>query len=357
MLPDRRALLGGLGGLAIGCAVAGLTGSLARAGTGSGAAETRRFTRFSQQGGDFSWTPRKLDPDECAPVAYDGFWHNLNACGYGAFYSIVGMMAEKYGAPYDQFPFSMLAVNEGGIIGWGTICGALYGAAAAFALFWNREECSPMVNELFRWYESAQLPVYDPGSAARAFVGPLPANAPGSVLCHVSVSKWCHGFNKKADSNELGERCARLTVDVSRKAIEILNAKIAQGKAYKGAFSVRFRPPLSSALPAMPRARSQTSRKARWTVPRATAAIRIWGINSGNIPDPPRADKKTIRHIMPDGFFVSVKTETKAILTSVSAWLAFRFQIGAEMVGAPGQSQDEKRGEQADGRAPERRGR
>ena len=140
MLPDRRALLGGLGGLAIGCAVAGLTGSLARAGTGSGAAETRRFTRFSQQGGDFSWTPRKLDPDECAPVAYDGFWHNLNACGYGAFYSIVGIMAEKYGAPYDQFPFSMLAVNEGGIIGWGTICGALYGAAAAFALFWNREE-------------------------------------------------------------------------------------------------------------------------------------------------------------------------------------------------------------------------
>lgn len=239
MLPDRRALLGGLGGLAIGCAVAGLTGSLARAGTGSGAAETRRFTRFSQQGGDFSWTPRKLDPDECAPVAYDGFWHNLNACGYGAFYSIVGMMAEKYGAPYDQFPFSMLAINEGGIIGWGTICGALYGAAAAFALFWNREECSPMVNELFRWYESAQLPVYDPGSAARAFVGPLPANAPGSVLCHVSVSKWCHGFNKKADSNELGERCARLTVDVSRKAIEILNAKIAQGKAYKGAFSVQ----------------------------------------------------------------------------------------------------------------------
>lgn len=97
----------------------------------------------------------------------------------------------------------------------------------------------PMVNELFRWYESAQLPVYDPGSAARAFVGPLPANAPGSVLCHVSVSKWCHGFNKKADSNELGERCARLTVDVSRKAIEILNAKIAQGKAYKGAFSVQ----------------------------------------------------------------------------------------------------------------------
>lgn len=136
MLPDRRALLEGLGGLAVGGAVAGLAGNLALAGTAPVAAtETRRFTRFSQQGGDFSWLPHKLNPDECAPVAYDGFWHNLHACGYGAFYSIVGMMAEKYGAPYDQFPFSMLALNEGGIIGWGTICGALYGAAAAFALF------------------------------------------------------------------------------------------------------------------------------------------------------------------------------------------------------------------------------
>ena len=54
MLPDRRALLGGLGGLAIGCAVAGLTGSLARAGTGSGAAETRRFTRFTGRAGAVS---------------------------------------------------------------------------------------------------------------------------------------------------------------------------------------------------------------------------------------------------------------------------------------------------------------
>ncbi len=67
MLPDRRALLGGLGGLAIGGAVAGLTGSLARAGTDSGAAETRRFTRFSQQGGDFSWTPPNWTPTNARP--------------------------------------------------------------------------------------------------------------------------------------------------------------------------------------------------------------------------------------------------------------------------------------------------
>lgn len=115
MFLNRRALLGGLGGLVVGGAVAGLAGSAAVAGQSLPSGHAGTMRRFSQQGGDFSWTPRTLDPDECAPVAYEGFRHNLHACGYGAFYSIVGMMAEKYGAPYNQFPFSMLAVNEGGI--------------------------------------------------------------------------------------------------------------------------------------------------------------------------------------------------------------------------------------------------
>lgn len=96
-----------------------------------------------------------------------------------------------------------------------------------------------MVNELFRWYETTKLPIYDPGAGAEAFAGALPADAPGSVLCHVSVSRWCHAFGKKADSKELGERCARLTVDVAHKAIEILNEKIDKGSAYKGALGVR----------------------------------------------------------------------------------------------------------------------
>lgn len=230
---DRRFVLRGLAGLALSPAKNTLAGQQ------SSSPRQSTFQRFSQRGGDFSWTPHPLDPAECAPVAYDGFWHNLNACGYGAFYSIVGMLAEKYGAPYDQFPFSMLAVNEGGVIGWGTICGALYGAAAAFALFWNREECAPMVNELFRWYETTSLPAYDPGPTAKGVAGTLPATAPGSVLCHVSVSTWCHAFDMRANSPELGERCARLTADVARKAIEIFNAKISQGASYQGVISAQ----------------------------------------------------------------------------------------------------------------------
>ena len=152
---------------------------------------------------------------------------------------IIGVLGEKYGAPYNQFPFSMLEANKGGISDWGTICGALYGAAAAFALFWGRKERTPMVNELYRWYEVTKLPIYNPGELAQGVKGDLPSNASGSVLCHISVSKWCAAHKIEATSKARSERCGRLTADVSFKAVEIFNAKIEQGKNYKGTFAVQ----------------------------------------------------------------------------------------------------------------------
>jgi len=96
-----------------------------------------------------------------------------------------------------------------------------------------------MVNELFRWYESTQLPIYNPGDKAQGFKGELPTNASGSVLCHISVSKWCYANKLEATSKERSERCGRITADVCRKAIEIMNAKIKQGQDYKGTFAVQ----------------------------------------------------------------------------------------------------------------------
>ena len=232
---NRRHLLCGLGGLAVGGAVAGLVAPALAAPQAAPAPGER----FAQVGGEFGWQPHKLNADECAPVAYEGYWHKGYACGYGAFYGIIGMMGEKFGAPYNQFPFTMLEANKGGISDWGTICGALYGAAAAFALFWGRKERTPMVNELFRWYETTALPIYNPGDAATGFKGALPAGVSDSVLCHISVSKWWDENKIEASSKQRSERCGRLTADVCRKAIEIMNAKIEQGKNYKGTFPIR----------------------------------------------------------------------------------------------------------------------
>lgn len=220
-------MLGALGGLAVGSTVASVVGT--------GIAAEAKPKRFEQVNGDFGWKPHKLDPAICAPVAYQGYWHNDYACGYGTFYGIIGMMGEKYGAPYNQFPFTMLEANKAGISGWGTICGALYGAAAAFALFWGRNERDAMVDELFRWYEATKLPIFNPGDAAHGVKGDIPSNASGSVLCHVSVSRWCFTHKKAESSKDRNERCARLTADVCTKAIEIINAKIEGGKDWKGA--------------------------------------------------------------------------------------------------------------------------
>ena len=224
---DRRQLMVGLGALAAGSAVAALAST-------SREESNERNERFQQNGGDFSWTPHKLDPAECARVAYDGYWHKGYACGYGAFYSIIGVMGEKFGRPYSTFPFSMLEANKSGVCDWGTICGALYGAAASFALFWGREERKPLVDELFRWYETTKLPIYDPGAQATGYKGHLPATAVGSILCHISVSKWCYANKFEATSTERSERCGRITADVAFKAVVILNAKIDAGKKFSG---------------------------------------------------------------------------------------------------------------------------
>ncbi len=208
---SRRKALG-----LVGCTVVG----------GSVLASMGTSMAFKQQDAEFSWTPHKLDPAQSAKVGYDGYYYKGLGCCYGAFYGIVGVMGERYGAPYNQFPFSMMEVGKSGISDWGTICGALLGAASAFALFWGRNERDPMVTELFRWYERTAFPIYDPGEAATGVKGPIPTTVSGSPLCHLSVSKWCYETKFAEGSKERGERCARLTADVTVKAIEIMNAKI-----------------------------------------------------------------------------------------------------------------------------------
>ncbi len=210
---NRRAMLGTLGGLALGGALAATVGKAVAA-------------PFDQNTAPFGWTPRKLDAAACAKTAYDGYWFNDYGCCYGTFYAIVGTMAEQFGAPYNQFPFTMMEVGKSGISEWGTICGALLGAASAYALFWGRKERNPMVTELFRWYEATAFPMYDPGASAKGVAGALPTSRSESVLCHISVSRWCYTGKKAQGSKDRNERCARVTADVATKGIAILNAKI-----------------------------------------------------------------------------------------------------------------------------------
>jgi len=220
---SRRNILGLMGGVAAGGAIAGLVVP-ALAAT---AANTDKLgERFKQNGGDFSWKPHKLDPAVVAEVAHAGFWHKGYGCGYGVLYSIVGLMGEKHGAPYKDFPFTVMEFGKSGISEWGGTCGALLGAAAALALFYPRKERDAMIDELFRWYETTAFPLYKPKPGSTKVEGPLPASVSDSIICHISVARWCAASKFDARSTERSERCARITADVALKTLEILHAKM-----------------------------------------------------------------------------------------------------------------------------------
>ena len=234
---SRRAMLGAMGGLAVGGSIAAMSGNVIAA-PAAPVMSPGKDGHFMQMHGEFGWKPHKIDDIAAAmDVAYKGYWYKGYGCGYGAFYAIVGTMAEKYGAPYNTFPFTIMEMFKGGFGDWGTICGALAGAGAAFSVFYGRKESKPMVNELFRWYETTAFPIYNPGEAAQGFKGDLPTSVSNSVLCHVSVSRWSYETKIPANSKQRSERCGRITADVTKKAIEILNAKIEAGKDWKGALA------------------------------------------------------------------------------------------------------------------------
>lgn len=103
------------------------------------------------------------------------------------------------------------------------MCGALNGSAALIGLFTEKEEdLKILVNELFLWYEQTDLPVYIPKKATYNIE--ITKSTSVSVLCHVSMTKWCKVSGHKAFSKPQKERCKRLTADITKKTVELLNA-------------------------------------------------------------------------------------------------------------------------------------
>jgi len=205
---SRRQVLAGVGGFVV---AAGVTAVLPQSMYATGKSTAS------------SWLPRKLDPEVSAAVAYEGYWEEGRGCGYGAFKGIIGVMG-RYGEPYSRFPVWMMAYASAGIGKWGTVCGALNCAAAAFGLLYQKKDLEQLVDALFSWYEKAALPEFIPKNP-RINVE-TEKLVTDSVLCHVSLSRWCYETDNKVNSMERAERCSRVVADVTRKAVELLNGRI-----------------------------------------------------------------------------------------------------------------------------------
>jgi len=165
---------------------------------------------------EFPWPYKKLEPAEVAERAYRDYWQA--GCMFAGFDGIVGLMAEKFGEPYSSFPKAMMSYGGGGVAGWGTVCGALNGAAAAMALFATGRERTAIIDDIFHYYVQAELPSFAPEKTENS-VNMVPAKA-GSPLCHVSIPN--SGY--ELGSIELRERCGRLAAEISSRAGANLNA-------------------------------------------------------------------------------------------------------------------------------------
>lgn len=178
-----------------------------------------------------NWTYFRLDPaavaDNAAKLYREG------GCMYGVFTSVVGELGRAIGEPFASFPFQMMRYGEGGTGGLGSLCGALNGAAAVIGLFEpNKERREQLIGELCSWYETTELPIYRPATPDAAKV---PKSVAGSVLCHMSVSRWCKISGCEVTAKERKERCSRLSADAAVKTVELLNRNLLPSPTFLGA--------------------------------------------------------------------------------------------------------------------------
>jgi hypothetical protein len=166
-----------------------------------------------------AWKVVPVDKSQVAAEAVRLYFEG--GCMYGVFASIIGLMGKVAGEPYRSFPFQMMRYGEGGAGGYGSLCGALNGGAAAIGLFeMTKERREQVIGELFSWYETTELPIHTGPGAAK--LEPTPKSVAHSVLCHVSVSRWCQSSGFDMLDKERKQRCSLLTADVALKTLDLI---------------------------------------------------------------------------------------------------------------------------------------
>jgi len=216
----RRQVLGPIGIAAGSCVLSSCLDNRVASST-----ETRERT-------DAPWPYEWLDPEVTAERAYQDC--KKGHCMYGVFAPVVSQLAERHGEPYRSFPLGMMRYGHGGAGGSGSLCGAVNGSAALIGLFAKKEEqMNELVEEVFLWYERAELPAFKPENPILDIL--VQKSASTSILCHVSLTRWCRDSGHKTFTKQQKERCRRVTADTAKKTVEILNAHFAGGfsRAYQ----------------------------------------------------------------------------------------------------------------------------
>ena len=170
------------------------------------------------------WPYEKLDPVATAELAYKE-WYRV-FCGCAVISSVFTQLREKIGEPYKSFPIDAFVFLEGGVVGWGTICGCNAGANIVSNLIigprTSGAEAGHQIGaDVLEWYCKAALPIYQPKEPK--IKDEIVKTISESPLCHVSVGKWMAVADKPLSSPERKDRCARVAASTAYHLVELLN--------------------------------------------------------------------------------------------------------------------------------------
>ncbi len=173
------------------------------------------------------WPYVKLDPGKTAEIAYNE-WYRV-FCGAAVINSVFSQLRDKVGEPYKSFPSDAFVFLEGGMVGWGTVCGSNAGANVVSNVIIGPRIAGPecehghtIGSDMLQWYSDTPLPVFSPKEPKqKTKIIQTTANSP---LCHVSVGKWMKASGYALGSPERKDRCARVAASVAYKLVQDLNA-------------------------------------------------------------------------------------------------------------------------------------
>jgi len=173
------------------------------------------------------WPYVKLDPEKTAELAYNE-WYRI-FCGAAVISSVFSQLREKIGEPYNSFPVDAFIFLEGGMAGWGTICGSNAGANIVSNMIIGPRIAGPECEngaaigaDALEWYSETALPTYTPKDPRiKTTIIQTTSNSP---LCHISVGKWMKASGYAIGSPERRDRCARVTASAAYHLVQDLNA-------------------------------------------------------------------------------------------------------------------------------------
>jgi len=223
---SRRELLAGAGKLAAGAALISAAGmALAGAAEARGGKEVDEIcnTADLKSASKYPWPYKKIDPSLAADIAYRNWYKGF--CAYASLSGIIMPLQLSVGEPYTSLPLEAFAFGHGGVVGWGPLCGTLFGSSIAASLAAGKEG-EKIINDMLNWYSTTTLPVYVPDEPKATFKN---TNRSDSPLCHISVGKWMAKEGVGFNTPQRKDRCARLSASVAARTVELLNAH-AEGK-------------------------------------------------------------------------------------------------------------------------------